>query len=875
MITPRPYQTEACRTILGKWKEGVTRQVVSLPTGCHAYGQGILMADGQIRRVETIEPEELIMGNDGTPRTVLQKRYGREDMYRIKPDKGEPFTANKSHRLPLCDPDRNKVIMTVGEYLSLPDEEKANLRLYGGKVDIFYRLPEHQWYYSYGIGQLIGNCNSNHLQYMIKNSCADVHYNFGSLNKLYSQPETLSSLWYTLSIPEELKYAGRDNRRDLIAGIVDQCGEVSGNTYIIRTRFKNLAEDLIFVCRSIGLKTWVEETKEDAPFKSYKNYIVHIEGACWLIPSRDSNKRIKYSNDWMSAYTYPFEVEYLGEDQYYGFTVSGNQSYLTSNFIAQMNSGKSILFGMVAKEVKARTLVIAHREELLQQAEKKIHLVYPKADIGILQASERKGLDSEICVASIQTAVRHIPELQARGFKLAICDEAHHIVAKTYKTLFESLGFLDDSPDKLLLGVTATAFRADKEQLGDVFQEVVFERSITTMIRSGYLCDVKGLAVETSVDLSDVKTRTGDFAVDELAVAVDTPARNALVADAYMQYGENRHGIVFAVKVDHALHLADEFKSRGISCEAVYGAMPYDQRRDILKRYAKGEIQIVTNVAVLTEGWDAPSTDIILLARPTQSQGLAIQMIGRGLRTAPNKKDCLIIDFVDTTKKHNLCGISVLHNDEEEKEARQGSLFDNDREGTREPEAVDDSPAVITGVQAIDIFDRSQFTWQSLGSNYRIWLADGSSVCCYTEDNESFLPVLVLSNGKCQNLADEPLPLGYALGTCEDYVRQLNNKYARVSQKDAEWRFLPATEKQIAALRNMSIPFEEEGLTRGGASALLESKLNIPPTARQLWFIQQHKLHDIPQLLTKAEASRIIEKAKAEGADKPKKKKRL
>lgn len=537
--------------------------------------------------------------------------------------------------------------------------------------------------------------------------------------------------------------------------------------------------------------------------------------------------------------------------------------------------GKTILFGMVAKALQDRTLVIAHREELLQQAKKKIGFVYPDVDIGILQASERGGLDSEICVASIQTAVKHIPELQERGFKLAICDEAHHIVAKTYKRLFESLGFLSGSPDKLLLGVTATAFRADHEQLGDVFQQVVYERSILAMIKAGYLCDVKGLAVETAVDISGVRTRTGDFAVDELAVAVDTPQRNKLVVDTYMEYGENRHGIVFAVKVEHALHLAEEFRNQGVSCEAVYGSMPSEQRRDILKRYSEGQIQILTNVAVLTEGWDAPATDIILLARPTQSQGLAIQMIGRGLRTAPGKKNCLVIDFVDTTKKHDLCGVSVLHLDEDQPTG-QRTLFDtrgadDDEEDDGALTGAPDENIISSDVYSIDIFDRSQFMWQPLGAGYRLWLADGSSVCCYTEDGESYLPVVALSNGKCQKLADETLPLGYALGTCEDYVRQLNNKYSNASLKDATWRGLPATDKQLSALSNMGITYSPD-ITRGEASALLESRLNTPPTARQLWYINQHKLHDMPQLLTKAEASRIIEKAKA-SAEPPKPKK--
>lgn len=525
-------------------------------------------------------------------------------------------------------------------------------------------------------------------------------------------------------------------------------------------------------------------------------------------------------------------------------------------------SGKTLLFGMIAKTLRKRTIIVAHREELLQQAVEKIKMIMPDANIGILQGSNRDGLYKEICVASIQTAVRHIPELQTRHFQLAVCDEAHHIVANTYKKVFRSLGFLNDNPEKLLIGVTATAFRADDKQLGEIFQEVSYKKSIISMIREGYLSDIKGLSVETTTDISSVKTRVGDFAVDELAVAVDTPERNKIVVDTYKDYGENRRGVVFAVKVDHAVHLAEEFRKQGVSCEAVYGDMPSEQRYDILKRYSEGKIQIITNVAILTEGWDAPFTDIIMLARPTKSKGLLIQEVGRGLRTAPGKKNCLIIDFVDVTKKHDLCGLSVLYNDDKDK-----SIFKTrerkEREGDRATEKLMPIQETILGtyVTEVDFFDRSKFTWQELGKHFRIWMADGSSVCCYSQDDGKYLPIVVSSNGRCEHLSDTPLSMGYALGVCEDYVRHLDSKLADASSKDASWKSYPATEKQLNALDMMKIA-HDEGITRGEASELLAKQMNVPPTPAQMWTIQKNQLHDLPELLTKAEASKIIKKFK-------------
>ena len=308
--------------------------------------------------------------------------------------------------------------------------------------------------------------------------------------------------------------------------------------------------------------------------------------------------------------------------------------------------GKTIIFGMLAGTLKERTLVLAHREELLLQARQKIRLVYPDADVGILKAEDHSGLYTNICVASVQTAVRYTEALKEREFKLLICDEAHHAVSPSYTKIFSSLGFMDEDKKKLLLGVTATAYRGDKVGLGNIFQEIVFERSILAMMKAGYLCDVRGLSIKTEADISNVHTRTGDLAVDELSDVIDTPERNALVADAYLEHGEGRRGVVFGVKVEHALHLAEAFRKRKIPCAAVWGDMPDEERHDVLERYAEGKLRVLTNVGVLTEGWDVPETDIIMMARPTKSRGLYIQCVGRGLRIAPNKQNCLLIDFV-------------------------------------------------------------------------------------------------------------------------------------------------------------------------------------------------------------------------------------
>ena len=518
-------------------------------------------------------------------------------------------------------------------------------------------------------------------------------------------------------------------------------------------------------------------------------------------------------------------------------------------------TGKTVIFGLVAEALRTRTLILAHREELLYQAEQKIHFVYPDADTGILKAEEREGLDREICIASIQTAVRHIEELSQRGYKLLICDEAHHAVANSYMKVFDELGFMAGNPEKLLLGVTATAYRGDNLGLCNVFEDITFESSILAMMRGGYLCDVRGLSVNTGTDISCVHMTNGDFALNKLSALIDIPERNSLIADTYVTQGEGRHGVVFGVKVSHALNLAEAFRARGVSCEAVYGDMPTDERQDILSRYARHELQMLTNIGVLTEGWDVPDTDIIMMARPTKSRGLYVQCAGRGLRTAPNKKDCLLVDFVDIARKHDLCGFGTLAG--KPLNCGRGESMLEEIERT-ECEQYARGICLPPQTEEFDVFNRSNYVWEKFGSHYKLSFFGDSALWCKSLD-EGYSPVIVSSSGSVTSLTDGLLPLDYCMGVCEDYARKLDG--AKYALKSAEWRNDPATEKQLRVLRKNGIGYHE-GISKGEAAELLKPVFSAGATAKQIYFISRYRLHDSPELLTKQEAGKIISQYK-------------
>lgn len=216
------------------------------------------------------------------------------------------------------------------------------------------------------------------------------------------------------------------------------------------------------------------------------------------------------------------------------------------------------------------------------------------------------------------------------------------------------------------------------------------------------------------------------------------------------------------MKVDHAQNLASSFRERGIACEAVYGDMDTEERQDILRRYANHELQMLTNVGVLTEGWDVPDTSIIMMARPTKSRGLYVQCAGRGLRIAPDKKDCLLVDFVDICKRHELCGFGTLAgksliNCGSDKTLLE-ELEETERGGVREYEKGICLPPQESN---FDLFERSRYVWTTRGVNYHLQLMGNVSLWCRCE-NGGYTPVVVFSSGEIKALSGDVLPLDYA-----------------------------------------------------------------------------------------------------------------
>ncbi len=334
--------------------------------------------------------------------------------------------------------------------------------------------------------------------------------------------------------------------------------------------------------------------------------------------------------------------------------------------------GKTIIFAALLHRLIApgkRGLVLAHREELLTQARDKIALVDPDLDVEIEQAEKRAtrdfgmfaGARRHVVVSSVQSLhEKRREEFSPDAFDVVIVDEAHHSTAQSYLDILDYFGCLSSTRKTRLVGVTATPNRTDGKGLGQVYQRIAAVYGIRELVERSWLVPPRAIRVNSSADLSAVKVTAGDFALGDLERAVNTDERNALVVAAYQKFAAGRQGLVFASGVDHAMELARLFTAANMPSEPVWGASGADIRHDTLDRFRRKELQVLTNFAVLTEGFDEPSVSAIVLARPTMSDLLMTQMIGRGLRLNESKDDCICIDVQDVTKKRNCISVPSL-----------------------------------------------------------------------------------------------------------------------------------------------------------------------------------------------------------------------
>lgn len=525
-------------------------------------------------------------------------------------------------------------------------------------------------------------------------------------------------------------------------------------------------------------------------------------------------------------------------------------------------SGKTTLMAAIAKHFNKRTLLLAHREELINQAVEKLKLFWPDVDIGICMA-DQDDVHSQIVIGSVQSCSRstRLKRLKEKGFELLMIDEAHHSPSDSYQAIITALGFKTDS-QKLLVGVTATPQRSDKLGLGETFEQVTFSRSISTMIKGGYLSPIIGRKILTNLALDKISSSNGDFAINDLSEAVNTSERNTFITAKFKEYAPERKGIAFCCDVQHCKDLCDAFKAAGIKSAAVWGDMEPFERKRTLEAFKQGQIQVVASCGILTEGYDEPTVNAVIMARPTKSSGLFTQCIGRGLRLWPGKENCLVLDFTD--KHHTLDGVMSLSN------ALPEAAIIEDRSKI-ELEEIDRSPKIEVLAECdreFDILGSTRFIWVQVDEEWSLQDDDRNEIVMRPSYG-GYIADLYSLDGSLSHIVSNPLPLEYCSGICEDFARR-HLKIAFADTK-ASWMStgsLP-TQGQREYLEKKGRYTEE--MTRGQASIEIRkiiasknkqrrSMASEPITDKQKYFLKNCGVETIN--MSKFQAMKEIAKLK-------------
>jgi len=492
--------------------------------------------------------------------------------------------------------------------------------------------------------------------------------------------------------------------------------------------------------------------------------------------------------------------------------------------VAPTGAGKTIMLSaLIGKRYKKnnKVLVIQHRDELVRQNADKFSRVNPNISTSIVDGSE-KDWSGQSIFSMVQTLSRPNNLDNMCEFDMIIVDESHHAIAETYTRIINRVKEANESVE--IVGFTATPNRGDKKGLRNIFNNCSHQIEITTLIREGFLVPPKTFVVDVGVrqELENVRKTISDFDMGEVERIMNKRAINERIVQEWQEKAGNRKTVVFCSTVVHAQDVCDEYRRANVRTELLTGETPSEERKQTLHDLEHGDVQVVVNVAVLTEGFDAPPVSCIILTRPCSYKSTMVQMIGRGLRTIDPeehpgiiKKDCIVLDFGTSVLTHGSLDENV---DLEGSEGRgtgaapekscpqcESIVPLSSREcplcgyefGKQDKEVLEDF--IMTEV---DLMDRSPYRWIDLFDNGRCMSASGFNgfgLVAHLDDIS--IALVKRSNGKLRVVSVGTKE--QAIASADDFLREIEDSDG--ARKGKRWLNEGVTPKQTQALSNCGV----------------------------------------------------------------------
>lgn len=814
--------------------------LINMATGlgkCFSFNTKILMYNGEIKKVQDIKVNDILMGWDNNPRTVKSLSRGIEQMYEIKQNKKESYTVNESHILSLkctgISNDRIKYIydindnkytngdicnISVKDYLRCTKTFKHCMKGFSSVIEFKNKnLPIDPYF----IGLWLGDGSSNSMSITTAdNEIENYLYDFANNYQLDIRKETLNNnnantyhlhsnykrtkirkyfrenLFNNKHIPNIYKINSKKNLLLILAGMLDSDGYLhkqDKSTFEFCSKSINLVNDLAFICRSLGLSCR-QFKRYNKKYSKYYYYIC-IFGNTNIIPTKIKRKQA-INNSNKNNLMYSIEVLKKDINDYYGFEIEGqDRMFLLYDFTVVHNT---VTFAQLEKLYEGNLLILSHREELVNQPRK-----YFSSPFGIEQA-KNKSNGEKIISSCVQSMVKRLDKFDKNHFEVIIVDEAHHVAATTYKTILEYF------TPRYIFGFTATPNRGDRIKINDVFKKILFKKDLRSGIKENFLSDIECKRVNIGYSLKGIKRKKGDLDAKMLDEEVNIDSANEAIAEAYFKHAKGRT-LIFGINVKHCENIAAKIP------ESVVVSAKTKNRNEIIERFTKGEINCLINCMIFTEGTDIPLIETIIIARPTENESLYTQMVGRGLRKHPDKENLLLIDCVGVSENLNLCsaptllGLNMNSVPVDRENLIEGDLFELEQKIELESDCLD---TWINNIRIVNLWAKEN-NYNTFGVNY-FRLPDGS---------------LKLSIPGFKKIIPKPDELGkigkYDYQDCLEmmYSYLLKNHMDSICLWDInrvkKWKYEPATPAQLKHIHSRLPEMKNKQINKLDAAQIL------------------------------------------------------